>query len=230
MSTMWVAPSSPARARPSVSTRRPSASVLSTMIDLPFLAVKMSPGRWALASGKFSAQHRMPTTLTSGRSRPRARIVKSTAAAPAMSPFISHIWSPGLRLMPPESNVMPLPTRASVSAEALRGTWRRMTMRGGCALPGPRADEPSYPRALRPAGSRTSTSRPTSFAISPRAVGDELRGHHRARLVDQVARAVDVLGDPGVAGLARLRVRLWSGWTSSVSCTSFCRNSSFSCL
>jgi hypothetical protein len=31
-----------------------------------------------------------------------------------MSPFISHMWSPGLRLMPPESKVMPLPTRASV--------------------------------------------------------------------------------------------------------------------
>ena len=74
MSTMWVAPSSPARARPSVSTSRPSASVLSTMIDLPFLAVKMSPGRWAFASGMFSAQQRMPTTFTSGWSRPSARM------------------------------------------------------------------------------------------------------------------------------------------------------------
>ena len=67
--------------------------------------------RCALASGRFSAQQRMPTTLTSGRSLPSARMVKSTAAAPAMSPFISHMWSPGFRLMPPESKVMPLPTR-----------------------------------------------------------------------------------------------------------------------
>jgi hypothetical protein len=59
-----------------------------------------------------------------------------------MSPFISHMWSPGLRLMPPVSNVIPLPTRAIVSFEALRGTWRRMTMRGGCALPEPTRRQP----------------------------------------------------------------------------------------
>ena len=74
MSTTWVAPSSPARARPSISTSRPSASVLSTITDLPFFAVKMSPGRCAFASGRFSAQQRMPTTFTSGRILPRARM------------------------------------------------------------------------------------------------------------------------------------------------------------
>ena len=70
-------------------------------------------------------------------------MAKSTAAAPAMSPFISHMWSPGFRLMPPESKVMPLPTSAIVSADGLRGTWRRMTMRGGWALPWPTRRQPS---------------------------------------------------------------------------------------
>ena len=70
-------------------------------------------------------------------------MVRSTAAAPAMSPFISHMRSPGFRLMPPESKVMPLPTRQRVSVLGLRGTWRRMTMRGGCALPAPTRRSPS---------------------------------------------------------------------------------------
>ena len=61
----------------------------------------------------------------------------STAAAPPMSPFISHILSEGLMEMPPESKVRPLPTRAMVSAELCRGMWRRITMRGGVALPAP---------------------------------------------------------------------------------------------
>ena len=64
-------------------------------------------------------------------------MVKSTAAAPAMSPFISHMRSPGFRLMPPESKVMPLPTRTRVSLLAARGMWRRMTIRGEFALPAP---------------------------------------------------------------------------------------------
>jgi hypothetical protein len=32
------------------------------------------PGRWEFASGMFSAQHRMPTTFTSGESLPIARM------------------------------------------------------------------------------------------------------------------------------------------------------------
>ena len=41
-----------------------------------------------------------------------ARVAASTAAAPAMSHFIVYMLSPGLRLRPPESKVMPLPTSA----------------------------------------------------------------------------------------------------------------------
>ena len=40
-------------------------------------------------------------------------MVAPTAAAPAMSDFISHMPAAGLMLMPPVSNVMPLPTRAT---------------------------------------------------------------------------------------------------------------------
>ena len=79
-------------------------------------------------------------------------MVKSTAAAPAMSPFISHMWSPGFRLMPPESKVMPLPTSAIVSADGLRGTWRRMTMRGGCGAALAHAQQALVAARLQPGG------------------------------------------------------------------------------
>ena len=42
-----------------------------------------------------------------------ASIVAATAAAPAMSDFISHMPCAGLIDKPPESNVMPLPTSAT---------------------------------------------------------------------------------------------------------------------
>ena len=138
-------------------------------------------------------------------------MVKSTAAAPAMSPFISHMWSPGLRLMPPESKVMPLPTSAMVSADSLRGMWRRMTMRGGWGLPWPTRSMPCVAARLEAGRVEDLDLQPDLLRDLAGALGDDLRRHHRARLVDEVARLVHVLGDPRVARLARLRVGLVVG-------------------
>ena len=52
-------------------------------------------------------------TATDGFSAATASIVAPTAAAPAMSDFISHMPCAGLIEMPPVSNVMPLPTSAT---------------------------------------------------------------------------------------------------------------------
>ena len=189
MSSTWVAFSSPARKRPSVRTRRPSASVLSTITDLPFLAVKMSPGRWAFASGRFSAQQRIPTTFTSGFSRPSARRLKSTAAAPAMSPFISHILSPGFRLMPPESKVIPLPTSAIVSFEGLRGHVAQDDHARRVGAPLADVEEPLVAAGLEPRGVQDLDLQIQLLGDFARALRDHLRRHHRPRLVDEVARS-----------------------------------------
>ena len=57
-----------------------------------------------------------------------------TTAAPVMSAFMSSIEALGLRLRPPESNVTPLPTRASVGESPPR-VDRSTTNRGGCSEP-----------------------------------------------------------------------------------------------
>ena len=77
----------------------------------------------------------MATTLIPfGCSSPTACMAPSTAAPPHMSNFISSIPPGGLRLMPPESKVKPLPTRSNVG---LRGEvlYSRITIFGGWAEP-----------------------------------------------------------------------------------------------
>ncbi|MNN13676.1 hypothetical protein D3C81_1267150 [compost metagenome] len=76
----------------------------------PLMVVTMSPGRVALPLGMFSAQARIHTRLIGSFSSSTARRVPNTLAAPHMSYFISSMPAPGLRLMPPVSKVMPLPT------------------------------------------------------------------------------------------------------------------------
>ena len=75
----------------------------------------MSPGFVALPPGMFSVAGTRPTTLIFGFSLPSADIAAMTPAPPDMSYFISSMRSAGLIEMPPESNVMPLPTSASSS-------------------------------------------------------------------------------------------------------------------
>ena len=68
----------------------------------------------------FSAIGANVVTLSGSLSRAIASVAWTTAAAPAMSDFISFIPAAGLMLSPPESKVMPLPTSARC-ATAWRG-------------------------------------------------------------------------------------------------------------
>ena len=63
--------------------------------------------------GMFSVAAIRPWTSAAGLSAGSARMIPSTAAAPAMSYFMRSMPSGGLRSSPPESNVMPLPMRTT---------------------------------------------------------------------------------------------------------------------
>ena len=63
-----------------------------------------------------------------------AFIVPRTAPAPHISNFISSIPLPGLREIPPVSNVIPLPTKATVCL-AFSGKYSRKTIRPGTSDP-----------------------------------------------------------------------------------------------
>ena len=112
MSTMASADSSPARTIASAMTSRPSASVF-MHLDRLAAAHRQHVGRpdRACRYGMFSAIATQPTTLIGSLSWAAARSVAMTAAAPPMSAFIHSIAVGGLSDRPPESNVMPLPTR-----------------------------------------------------------------------------------------------------------------------
>src|SRR4051795_3813272 len=89
----------------------------------------------ALPEGMLSVQHRYPMTRTLGLVTFRTDMVDSTTAAPVMSIFmLAWLGLVGLSEMPPESYVMPLPTRATVPT-ALRGEYSSFTSRGGSTEP-----------------------------------------------------------------------------------------------
>ena len=69
----------------------------------------------------FSAIGAYAVTATAGRSAATASMVAATAAAPAMSHFISHMPCACLMDTPPLSNVMPLPTSATCRAASPSG-------------------------------------------------------------------------------------------------------------
>ena len=95
--------SSEALVSASASTRRPSASVLSTSTVLPLYMRSTSPGRVAEPDGMFSASASQPVTLTARPRRAAATTAANTAAAPLMSHFIVSLWPAGFSEMPPES-------------------------------------------------------------------------------------------------------------------------------
>ena len=105
--------SSTANDSPSASTRRPSASVLRTSTVVPVRAVNTSPGFTAVPLGRLSVHIIQPTTSVRTSSPGSSAMVASTVAAPAMSVFIVIMPAAGLSDRPPESKVMPLPTRAT---------------------------------------------------------------------------------------------------------------------
>ena len=93
-------------------------------------------------------------TLTGSPSSAAANTVAATAAAPAMSDFIVSMPVAGLRLRPPESNVMPFPTRAT-DPLAFGGFHVRVTMRGGFTEPWPTPTIPPKPPFSRATSSST---------------------------------------------------------------------------
>ena len=96
----------------SPSTSRPSASVLRTSTVVPPYIVSTSPGRIDEPDTMFSAIGANVVTLRGSPSRAMASVAWTTAAAPAMSDFMSFIPPCGLMVRPPESKVMPFPTSA----------------------------------------------------------------------------------------------------------------------
>ena len=90
-------------------------------IVFPFDAVRMSPGLYAAASCMFSVDATTVSTRTGRPSSAIAAVASITAAPPHMSPFMSCMRSGGLSEIPPESNVIALPTRPSVTSAAAFG-------------------------------------------------------------------------------------------------------------
>ena len=83
---------------------------------MPPYWVSTSPGRCAVPDGMFSAIGTVAITSIGSRSRAASTTVAITAAAPPMSEVMWCMLAAGLIEMPPVSNVMPLPTRATVLA------------------------------------------------------------------------------------------------------------------
>lgn len=121
----------------------------------------MSPGRVAEPLGRFSVNGVSATTRTGRRSALAARTQASAVAAPIMSYFISPMDGAGLMEMPPESNVMPFPTRTAVP-RAERGRYSATTNAGGRTLPAFTASRPTS-FSLRIAGKpSTRTAKPSA--------------------------------------------------------------------
>ena len=93
----------------------------------PLMLVKTSPGFVAPPPGRFSVHGATPSTFTSGFRRPMAASAAMTLAAPLMSAFMWCMLSAGLIEMPPESKVIPFPTKAMSYFGAPRPLpfWRR---------------------------------------------------------------------------------------------------------
>ena len=96
----------------------------------------------------------------------RRQTAQSTAAAPPMSPFIWNILAAGLRQIPPESKVMPLPIRISGFFLVVAG--RRMLQQAGAPFARTLANGQEYSPALPQAArrGRLLQVKPASLAIS----------------------------------------------------------------
>ena len=102
--------SSQASDNASARIRRPSASVLSTSMVLPFRIVRTSPGRVASPPSMLSVMGRYALTLTGAATTGSTDIAPMMAAAPHMSIFIIIMPCAVLMDRPPASKVIPLPT------------------------------------------------------------------------------------------------------------------------
>ncbi len=194
----------------SPSTRRPSASVLSTSMVWPDMEVTMSPGRCALPSTLFSTQPMMPTTLALALRPASACIRPRTAAAPPMSPFMSSMPAAGFIELPPVSKVTPLPTKAIGRSPALPPFQRMTTSRGGrgepCATPSS-APMPSFFISFSVSTETSTPSAESSFAraansTGPRALAGSLT-RSRASIVPWATASAAAKAFFAAAGLAQ---------------------------
>ena len=95
-------------------------------------------------------------TATGRPSSAAASTVAATAAAPAMSHFIVTMPVAGLMFRPPESKVIPLPTRATDALGEL-GAHDTVTIRGGFTDPWPTPTMPPKPPLTSAFSSSTET-------------------------------------------------------------------------
>ena len=86
-----------------------------------------------------------------------------TATAPDLSNFIAAMPVASLSEMPPESNVIPFPTTATVRPRRVPPGYSRMTRRGGWSEPPPTAKRPPHFNRASSFSSKTVTLRPVSF-------------------------------------------------------------------
>ncbi len=157
---------------------------------VPLRATRTSPGWMAVPLGMFSVAATQPTTRSGSSSSAAAMVAAMTAAAPPMSLFMVIIPAGVFRDSPPESKVMPLPTRATVALGA--GRLVRQSQQPG--------------RFGRPGGDAEQT--PEALGLDPVAIPDLDRGggadgglgRHPGQLGrgEVPGRAVDpVTGPPG---------------------------------
>src|SRR5690606_37626255 len=99
---------------PSARIRRPSASVFATSTLVPSPAVTTSPGNNAEPEIKLCDNGTTATTFTGAFWPANAITAPNTAPPPALSVCMRRIeLDDVLRLYPPVSNVLPLPTIAT---------------------------------------------------------------------------------------------------------------------
>ena len=138
--------------------------------------------------------------------RASACIRPTTQAAPAMSPFMSSMPAAGLIEMPPVSKQTPLPMKATGASPFLPPFQRITTTRLSRAEPWPTPSSAFMPSFFIAAMSSTSTVTP-AFLSAAGAAGEFLRIEHIGRLVDQIARHVDAVGDRLARDKGRARRR-----------------------
>src|SRR6478735_6062705 len=119
-----------------------------------------------------------PTAFTLAFRAASAFIKPTTHAAPAMSPFMSSIPEAGLIEIPPVSKQTPLPMKASGASFFLPPFQRMTTTRLSLREPWP---------------TPSSAFMPSFFSAG--ALGELVGIEHVGRLVDQVARHDDAIGD-----------------------------------
>ena len=164
----------------SARTSRPSASVLSTSTVLPPYIVSTSPGRVADA-GDHVLGHRGV-----GRDRDRAARARRSRRSPRRPrrprpcrTSSSPCRCAGLMVRPPESKVMPLPTRARCVVGAL-GRVGQLDQARRAREPGPTPRMPPQPRARR------APSRRAPRCHLGRAAAGELLGGAGDRVGEQL--------------------------------------------